>query len=142
MSSFAWKSVSVNMALSYTWGGDIYNSTRAAKIENIDYRVNVDKRAFTERWKKAGDVVDYIRIDPNMPYNHSERFVERQNELYLSSLGINYDVNPSWVRRIGLKKLMVGVTFSDVLRLSTVKYERGTSYPYMRGFNFTISPTF
>ena len=142
ISSFAWRSVSLNMAFTYTWGGDIYNATRAAKVENIDYRVNADKRAFTERWKKAGDLVDYIKIDQDYGYHHSERFVERQNELYLSSLGINYDVNPSWVRRIGLKKLMVGVTFSDVLRLSTVKFERGTSYPYMRGFNFTVSPTF
>ena len=141
-SSFAWKSVSLNLAFSYTWGGDIYNSTRAAKVEDIDYRVNVDKRAFTERWKKAGDVVDYIRINPDDGYYHSERFVERQNELHLSSVGINYDMNPLWVRRIGLKKLMLGVTFSDVFRLSTVKFERGTSYPYMRGFNFTISPTF
>lgn len=142
VTSFGWKGFSVNASFSYTWGGDIYNETRATKIENINYKENVDRRAFTERWKNPGDLVDYIKIDRSNAYNHSERFVERKNELYLSSLGFNYDINPQWVRKIGLKKLMVGVTLSDVLRLSTVKFERGTSYPYMRGFNFTISPTF
>lgn len=142
VTSFAWKAFSVNASFSYTFGGDIYNQTRATKIENINYRTNVDKRAFTERWKKSGDVVDYIKIDRDYGFHHSERFVERKNELYLSSLGFNYDINPRWVQKIGLKKLMVGVTFTDVLRLSTVKYERGTNYPYMRGFNFTVSPTF
>lgn len=142
VTSFGWKGFSVNATLSYTWGGDIYNSTRATKIENINYKENVDRRAFTERWKKPGDVVDYIIIGHDYGYQHSERFVERKNELYLSSLGFSYDINPQWVRKIGLKKLMVGVTLSDICRLSTVKFERGTSYPYMRGFNFTISPTF
>lgn len=140
--SFSWRGFSVNAAFSYTWGGDIYNETRAAKIENINIKENVDRRAFTERWKKPGDVTNYIKTSRDYGYHHSQRFVERKNELFLSSLGFSYDINPQWVKKIGLKKLMVGVTFSDVLRLSTVKFERGTDYPYMRGFNFTISPTF
>lgn len=142
VTSFSWRGFAVNASLSYTWGGDIYNQTRATKIENIDYKQNVDRRALTKRWLQPGDVVDYIKISRDYGYNHSERFVERKNELYLSSLGFSYDINPVWVKKIGLKKLMVGVTFSDVCRLSTVKFERGTEYPYMRGFNFTISPTF
>ena len=140
--SFGWRGVSVSAAFSYTWGGDIYNETRAAKIENINIKKNVDRRALTKHWKEAGDVVDYIKISRDYGYHHSQRFVERKNELFLSSLSFSYDINPQWVKKIGLKKLMVGVTFSDVLRLSTVKFERGTDYPYMRGFNFRISPTF
>ena len=143
-SYFVYKRLSLNIAMNFTFGGYIYNSTRAGKIENIDPRVNVDERALTLRWEKAGDIVDYIKIDrdENNTYAHSERFVEKKNEVYISSLGIMYDINPDWVKKIGLRKLLVGVTFSDVLRISSVKYERGTSYPYMRGFNFTISPTF
>lgn len=142
VTSFSWKGFAVNAAFSYTWGGYIYNQTRATKIENINPEENVDHRAFTERWKNPGDQADYIKISRDYGYHHSERFVEKKNELYFSSLGFSYDINPQWVRKIGMKKLMVGVTFSDVLRLSTVKFERGTEYPYMRGFNFTISPTF
>lgn len=140
--SFAWRNFSVNATCSYTWGGYIYNSTRASKVENIDPRRNVDVRAFTERWHKAGDLVSYAGYKNSNSYIHTERFVEKKNELYLSSLGFSYDMNPKWVQKVGLKKLMLGVTFTDVCRLSTVKYERGTDYPYMRGFNFTISPTF
>lgn len=140
--SFAWRNFSVNAAFSYTWGGWVYNSTRASKVENIEPKRNVDVRAFTERWHKAGDLVSYAGYKNSNSYVHTERFVEKKNELYLSSLGFNYDMNPKWVQKIGLKKLMLGVTFTDVCRLSTVKYERGTTYPYMRGFNFTVSPTF
>lgn len=140
--SFAWRNFSVNATCSYTWGGYIYNSTRASKVENIDPKRNVDVRAFTERWHKAGDLVSYAGYKNSNSYIHTERFVEKKNELYLSSLGFSYDMNPKWVQKVGLKKLMLGVTFTDVCRLSTVKYERGTDYPYMRGFNFTISPTF
>lgn len=140
--TFSYKRVSLSMALSFTFGGYIYNSTRASKIENIDAKSNVDKRAFTKRWMKAGDLVDYAKIDRTYGFSHSERFVEKKNEVNITSIGVMYDVNPDWVKRIGLKKLVLGVQLSDIGRISTVKYERGTSYPYMRGFNFTISPTF
>ena len=38
--------------------------------------------------------------------------------------------------------LAVGVGVSDIVRFSTVKYERGTSYPYCRTINLTFRPTF
>lgn len=140
--SFTYKRVSLNLALSFTFGGYIYNTTRASKIENIDPQMNVDKRAFTERWKNPGDVVDYIKIDRTYGFAQSERFVEKKNEINFTSIGVMYDVNPDWVKRIGLRRLVLGVSLSDIGRISTVKYERGTSYPYTRGINFTVSPTF
>ena len=73
---------------------------------------------------------------------HTERFVERNNELYLSAINISYNLEGDWLKKIGLRRLGLGIGFSDIARLSTVKYERGTSYPYMRGYSFTISPTF
>ena len=53
-----------------------------------------------------------------------------------------WEIKREWVKKIGLNKLRIGIGFSDVLRISTVKYERGTTYPYSKGYNFTISPTF
>ena len=139
-----WKRISVSAAFSYTYGSYMYNDTRAAQVENINYQENVDRRAMTERWHQPGDIVKYVKVDGKRStgFVHSERFVEKRNELNLTSLGFNYDFNPEWVRHIGLKRLAVGVTFSDVFRLSTMRFERGTSYPYMRSFNFSISPTF
>lgn len=141
--SLVWKNLSVNAAFTYTFGGYIYNSTRAGKVEYINVNQNVDVRAFTDRWVKPGDVVAYPQgMFGDIKYVKTTRFVEKKNEIYLSSLSISYNLPQNWVRKIGLKRLALGVTFSDVLRLSTVKYERGTSYPYMRGYNFMISPTF
>ena len=142
--SIAWRDISVGMAFSYTFGGYIYNATRAAKVENIDITKNVDRRAYTDRWAEPGDVVAYPKgsYEQKQRFIKSARFVEKKNEVYLSSVSISYNLPQTWVRKIGLKRLALGVTFSDVLRLSTVKYERGTSYPFMRGFNFMISPTF
>lgn len=137
-----WKGITLNVALSYTFGGYIYNSTRAAKVENIDPKVNVDRRAFTERWQKAGDVVHYVKWNNSRVFAHTERFVEKKNEVYISAIGLAYDMKPAWVKKIRLNKLRLGVTFTDVGRISTVKFERGTSYPYMKGFNFSVSPTF
>ncbi len=140
--SVGWKGLNVSAALSYTFGGDIYNSTRASKVERINPEENVDVRAFTERWKKPGDVVHYTALTNAKSYVHSQRFVERKNEVYLSSLNFSYELKREWVKKIGLNKLNIGIGFSDICRLTTVKYERGTTYPYAKGYNFTISPTF
>lgn len=140
--SFRWKGFSLFAGMNITRGGWVYNNTRASKVESINIKWNVDRRAFTERWKNPGDRVHYVGFDKTTTLPQTERFLEKRNEFYLSSLGLAYDFNPEWVHRIYLKGLRIGVNFSDVLRLTTVKFERGTSYPYMRGFNFTISPTF
>ena len=142
--ALAYRGLSVSMSFDYTVGGYIYNETRAAKVENINIYRNVDRRAFTERWVKPGDVVPYPigRLEQQKRAVHSSRFVEKRNELHMSSLNISYDLPPRWVRKIGLKRLAVGVGFNDIFRLSTVKFERGTSYPYMHSYNFMISPTF
>lgn len=138
----SWRNISVNAIFTYTLGGWIYNSSRATKVENIDPTQNVDVRAFTERWVKPGDVVAYPKGDLNNQSVYSSRFVEKRNEIYLSAVNLSYALPAKWVKKLGMKRLALGVGISDILRLSTVRYERGTSYPYMRGFNFMISPTF
>ena len=142
--AIAWKNLSVSMAFTYTLGGYIYNETRASKVENINIYRNVDVRAFTERWAKPGDLVAYPKgsLEQKKRAVHSSRFVEQRNELHLSSLNISYNLPVNWVKKLGLKRLAIGVGFSDIFRLSTVKFERGTSYPYMHSYNFMISPTF
>ena len=88
--SAAWRDISVGMAFSYTFGGYIYNSTRAAKVENIDITKNVDVRAYTERWVKPGDVVAYPKGEyEQQRFVKSARFVEKKNEVYLSSVSIS-----------------------------------------------------
>ncbi len=141
--SLFYKGFTLGLNFQYTVGGDLYNSTRASKIENIDPRRNADVRAFTERWKQPGDVVPYLGLSANGGKNfvHSDRFVENENELWFSSINFSYEVPQSVLSRWGIQRARLGVGASDLFRLSTVKYERGTTYPYSRSFNFTFNIT-
>ncbi len=142
--SFGYKNFSLSLNFQYTLGADIYNSTRAGRVENINPRQNADLRAFKERWSAPGQVKPYLglSVDGGQTYVHTSRFVEKENELWLSSISMAYEFDRDLIRKAGFNKLRLGFGMSDLFRLSTVKYERGTSYPYSRGFNFTISATF
>lgn len=140
----AYKNLSLNINFSYRFGGDMYNSTRMSKIENVDPEGNVDIRAFTDRWKKPGDIVPYLAISNKggEAYNYSSRFVEKDNELWLSSMTLQYNVPEKFVESIGLQRLYVSAGAEDLFRLTSAKYERGTTYPFSRSVNLSFSVTF
>ena len=137
-----YKGFSLSISTNYTFGGDFYNTTLQNKVEKIDIEHNVDERAFTDRWKEPGDLSRYLSLKETSMAHYSERFVEKRNELYISNIQFMYDFQPKAITRLGLRKLAVGFGFSDVARISTVKFERGTSYPYCRSINITFRPTF
>ncbi len=143
MNTVRYKGFSVSIATSYTFGADYYNSTLQNKVENIDAEYNVDRRVFTDRWKQPGDHTRFLGIGTSTSTSmYSERFVEKRNELYISSIQVMYDFAPKAITRLGLRKLAVGFGLSDIAHISTVKFERGTSYPYCRGINLIFRPTF
>lgn len=142
INTLRYKGISLSVSTSYSFGSDFYNTTLQSKVENIDPRKNVDARAYTERWKKPGDLVRYLAINTSNEMVNSERFVERKNELYISSVQLTYEFQSKLLSRIGLKRLCVGVGMNDIGYISTVKYERGTSYPYCRSINLIFRPTF
>ncbi len=117
------------MSAAYTLGGDIYNTTLAKKVENINIKENVDRRAFTERWKEIGTTRFLGIPESGWATYLSERFVERKNELSISNINLQYEFNVEKLKLFGLKRLVVGIGASDIGRLSTVKFERGTSIP-------------
>ncbi|MBR1706202.1 MAG: SusC/RagA family TonB-linked outer membrane protein [Bacteroidales bacterium] len=142
INTFRWKGLSLSVSTTYTFGGDFYNTTLQNQVEKIDPYHNVDARAFTERWKEPGDLTRFLRIDTAESAHYSERFVERRNELYIASLQLTYDFQPAAITKLGLRKLVVGIGTSDVGYISTVHFERGTSYPYCRSINLIFRPTF
>lgn len=143
MNTVRYKGFSVSIATSYTFGADYYNSTLQNKVENINAEYNVDRRVFTDRWKQPGDHTRFLGIGTSTSTSmYSERFVEKRNELYISSIQVMYDFAPKAITRLGLRKLAVGFGLSDIAHISTVKFERGTSYPYSRGINLIFRPTF
>lgn len=139
-----WKRLTMNVAFSYRFGGEMYNSTLVSKVERINPRYNADVRAFEERWHQAGNVVPFIDISSQSTtsYTYSDRFVQHDNELLLSSVYLQYEFNPEWLKSLHLQKLYVGVGTEDLFRINSAKYERGTSYPYSRSINMSASVTF
>ena len=143
-SMLQYKNFSLTASFQYRFGGKMYNSTRALKVEDINPRQNCDVRAFTDRWTKPGDVKPYIDI-ANATGNtsvYTDRFVEKDNELWLSSLYLQYNVPVTFLRKIHVQKLYVGIGTEDLFRITSAKYERGTSYPYSRSVNMSASLTF
>ena len=120
----------------------MYNTTLYDKVENIDPYFNVDERAFPQRWKQPGDVTRFIGLNQQKSLFYSSRFIEKRNELYFAGINFNYEFSDGWIKALHLKRLVVGFGYDDLFRLSTVKFERGTSYPYCRTLNFTLRPTF
>ena len=85
--------------------------------------------------------LDIANADSRTSY-HTSRFVEDDNNVICRSIELAYDFNQSLLKKIGFKRLRLSVGMKDPFRMSTVKFERGTEYPFSRGFTFSISPTF
>ncbi|MDR3245864.1 MAG: SusC/RagA family TonB-linked outer membrane protein [Prevotellaceae bacterium] len=138
-----YKGFGLNIALSYRWGGQIYNQTLIDKVENADVKYNVDHRVFTDRWQRAGDVALYKSITDRSYTRPTSRFVEDNNILSLSSINVSYDFrNAGFLKKLRLQQLKAFVYFNDILTVSSVKIERGTLYPYARNFSFAIQASF
>ncbi|GAE85151.1 hypothetical protein [Bacteroides reticulotermitis] len=146
--NFSWKGFQLNMIFRYSCGGYIYNQTLVDKVQDADLRYNVDRRVFLDRWQKPGDEVMFAKFGDGFGANvgHStkptSRFIEKNNYLDLATLNIAYDINMPWMKRIGLKRLKATFYMNDVFHISTVKQERGISYPYARNFSVGLQARF
>jgi hypothetical protein len=75
-------------------------------------------------------------------YVYTDRFVERDNELWLSNLYLQYNVPDNIAKKLNAHKILLGIGTEDLFRLTSAKYERGTAYPYSRNVSLTASVTF
>ena len=73
---------------------------------------------------------------------HTTRFVEDDNNVICRNIELSYEFNPDLLKKIGFKRLRLSAGMKDPFRMSSVKFERGTDYPFSRGFTFSVSPTF
>ena len=68
---------------------------------------------------------------------------KKNNELYISSVNVGYDfAGAAWLKKIALERLKVSFYMNELLRLSSIDIERGTSYPFARNFSFSLQATF
>ena len=136
-SNFRYKGWEIGATFNYSFGADRYNYTLHEKIENVDYMVNNDRRALTERWKQPGDVARYKAINDNSVTQSTSRFVQRERLLSLTSLRVSYTLPASVLRGRNLSMLKFSVTGNEIFYCSTIKQERGLNYPYARSINFS-----
>ena len=127
----------------------MYNQTLVDKVQDADPRYNCDLRAFTERWQKPGDVSRFTGfvnetngINELVVTRPTSRFVEDYNYLELSTLNLSYEFDNSLTKKWGIQRLKLLFYMNDVFHSSSVKIERGTSYPYARNFSFGMQVRF
>ncbi len=140
-SSIRWKGVSATASFGVRLGGQLYNSTLISKVESADVRRNVDRRVFTERWQKPGDQAKYKALDATGGAQQSSRFVQDESTLQLNSLNINYNFPKKLLKPLRLKGANFSASLMDLFYISTVKRERGTSFPFSNKMNFSLSVT-
>lgn len=137
-----WKGFSVYALFNCRLGAWVYNTTRVSKVEGSDPYYNADKRVFDDRWKQPGDVALYKNIADSSRPEQTTRFAEKEHTLSLGSLNFSYEFSDKFCKHLKLRNLRAGINFTDILRLSTVKIERGTDYLYSQGFEMNFSATF
>jgi len=154
--SIQFKGFSVNLNMRYSLGGDQFNQALFNKVENIttpDLMRNQDRRALYDRWKKAGDVTSFKKIqlndgwvglgqgaaDPTAP---SSRFVQKDNFITGESINVSYLFNNAWVSKIGLSSLSLSGYMNDIFRVASIKDERGIDYPFARSVSFSLRANF
>lgn len=138
-----YKDLTVNMSFGYRFGGQQYNQTIIDKVENANMNYNVDRRVYEERWQKPGDVVYFKGLKETGASKYSSRFVQDENTFELQSLSISYKLSNKWLEdNFRVNSLNIGCNMSDVFHFSSIKRERGTSYPFARKISLTLSLLF
>lgn len=151
--NFEYKGFGINAVLTYQYGAKMYNQTLVDKVENADMKYNVDRRIYTDRWRKPGDIALYKAISEEVYVSEKQqfasektyptsRFVQKRNELKISSLQLSYDFfRHDFVKKIGLERILLRFNANDLFTFSSIDIERGTSYPFARTFNFSLNVT-
>ena len=143
--SFYYKGFSASINLRYRLGGQIFMQTLYDKVENLSSVKkweNLDKRALYDRWKQPGDKAKFKSIADSEVTPISSRFVEDNNVLSGESISLGYESTGKWLSRIGASSMLFRAYMNDIFRVSTVKNERGLSYPFARSVSFSLGVTF
>lgn len=133
---------SFNLSFNYRLGGQVYNNTVINRVENASLYNNVDSRVLHQRWTSEGDIAPYKSIASKAFTRASSRFVEDENMLSLASVRVSYTLKPTLVKKLGLNHLKLSMYMKDVFRVSTVKQERGLTYPFARSVSFSLQTNF
>lgn len=141
-SNLNFKGFNLFFVFAYEFGAVAYNSTLADKVEGADPKRNADKRVLYDRWKNPGDVAMFRRIDDKERPYQTTRLVQDNDVVRLQSLSLSYQVPDRYLANTFIERAKISFTTSDLFRISTVKLERGTSYPFAQTFSIGLNVTF
>lgn len=144
-SMFRYKGLSLNVSFGYRFGGQIYNSTLANKVEISKTAIgwNVDARVFHDRWKNIGDQASFKGLDDFTPTNKTSRFVQDETTFRCQNMTLQYELKSQALNKLlGIDYCLFSASTSDLFYISTVKRERGTSYPFSRQFSLGVNVVF
>ena len=141
--SLTYKNLTFSANFRYKIGGQIYNSTLVDRVENANLYGNVDRRIYDDRWRKEGDRSLYKSIFDKTKTRPTSRFVQDENVFTCESISLGYDIkHEKIIRTLGVERLRVNAYMNDIMRLSTVRQERGINYPFANRVAFSLSATF
>lgn len=142
-SNFLYAGFSLNFSISYNYGADMYNSTLLNRVESVDARKNVDRRAYDLGWTGPGSLSPYKRITTAPTTTKlTSRFVQHDNNIQLSSVNMSYQFKTLFVKKLGLQNLTLSATSNNLANFSTIEIERGTDNPFAREYTFGVSARF
>ena len=139
--NLTWKGFTLYMLFKYQFGAKAYNGTLASKGGANPYR-NADKRVLYDRWKEPGDHAKFRRIDDRTSPYQTTRLVFDNDLFTLSSVSLSYELPRDISQKFYADRVRLMLSTTDVFRLSTIKQERGTTYPFARTFNMSLNVTF
>lgn len=137
--SFTYGGFSASINFRYQLGADVFNRALWNKVENIDYYYNQDRRALYDRWHQAGDVVAFKDVRDYNPSPLTSRFIQKEKTLTLESVHLEYQFFDGWIKKLHLGNLKFFVNARDLFYISTIRAERGTSYPFARTIETGLS---
>ncbi|MDR0544889.1 MAG: SusC/RagA family TonB-linked outer membrane protein [Odoribacteraceae bacterium] len=144
-SMLRYKGLSLNLSFGYHWGGKQVNNTLKNRVEipiSTLATKNADRRVLSERWHKPGDVT-FFKAFSNALTRETSRFVMDDRVFELQSATFQWRVDRAgFLRGYGLQSILFSVNASDLFYFSTIKRERGTSYPFARRTGASVALIF
>ena len=140
--SAEYKGVGLSALLSYQTGYQMYNTTLLERVENVDINYNVDRRVLLGRWNTPGMITQFKDVRDQRQTRATTRFVQDASELTFSSLSMYYEFPTKMISKIGMQRLRLSFYMNDLATWSSIKIERGTTYPFARTMSFSLTATF
>lgn len=137
-----YKGFGLNTTFSFLTGCQMYNYTLVDRVENADIAYNVDRRVLLGRWQEPGQVTQFKRFKSNELTRATTRFVQDRKELTISSISAYYEFPGSVYDKLGMRRMRLSFYINDVATFSSIKVERGLTYPFARTMSLSLTGTF